>query len=288
MACMCTATLAAQPMNNIAVWGDGGYATWLTSGNDVRSSAGWGAALGVGYELHYKKFMMQVGAEFSYQTPALFMTSLEHIQALTDTEGEAYTGCFEFTDNRDRYRAGYVNVPLLFGFTAGRFYLLAGAKLGLNVMAGSQVSSTVKSTGIYDRFIDPFEDMPNHYFQTSTVSHDFPVTLGLNCAASAEIGFYIGNKQAEKQSSSRWRLDAFCDYGLLNANSNSPGEQVLHDASSPTYQPYLNNFMRATGVKANPLCAGFKLTVVFGIQDRYDCRCAGYDQPKHKRLRGIQ
>ena len=59
---------------------------------------------------------------------------------------------------------------------------------GLNLTGRGRVDDAVASSGRYDSFIDDFEDMPNHGFDTRTERHDYELEAGLNVSLAAEVG----------------------------------------------------------------------------------------------------
>ncbi len=274
--------LEAQHLNNIIVWGSGGYSSLLHADKDISSPGGLGGGVGVGYELHYKKFLFHTGLEFTYLNPTLRMSDFIHNQeGLMDTEGELYTGHFYFKENTDKYKLGNFNLPLMFGLRSGKVYFLAGTKLGLNLFGNSTVESQVTATGTYDRFIEDFENMPNHNFGTTNEKHDYSVKLNFNCTASLEAGTYLGNnKNADK---TQYRLAVFCDYGLLNVNNNPEENLILYSNEVNFYQPYLNNYLKSSDRRVNPLYVGLKFTVIFGVESKKDCMCDFYSHTNKKK-----
>ena len=286
----CLALLApvgalAQNKNNISVWGMGGYSALFATDSHLHAAGKFGGGLGVGYEFHHKRFMFQTGAEFNYHASGLKLDDFTFDkEGLLDTEGEGYTGHYRFSQSVDHYQYGYVNIPFLLGMRMGKTYFLAGAKVGLNVLASSTVESAITASATYDRFIEDFENMPNHNLGTTFREDDYAIGLGLNCAVSAEVGLYLGSAEKQKKNAPQYRLALFADYGVLDINTARTVENlVLESMTANNYQPYLNNFMKSHDMGVNAFCVGLKFTVSFGIEGRRDCRCDYYDTINRRR-----
>ena len=272
----------SQSMNNIAVWGSAGYNTFFTSSTNISTKGNLGYLGGVGYELHYKRFMMQVGAEFGYYNARLVYDDFLYDRKMTDTEGDDYDGHFYFMNgnNVDKYSYGNVNIPLMFGLQSGIFYGMVGGKVGLNVMGKSVVSSTLKSTSTYARFIEDFENMANHDLLTRDLQkYEYPIDFNLNVSVAAEFGAYLGASY-KSDGGPKFRLAVYADYGLLDIHNKSGREDlVLNKRGEPYFYPGLNSFMLANPVvdkPVNPFYVGLKFTVIFQIQDKRDCMCEKY------------
>ncbi len=282
-----TLHVTAQYKNNLLVWGSGGYSSLLTDAGKIDSKGNVGVGVGGGYELHYKWFRLQVGAEFTFLNAGLQIHDFVHDVYLRDNEGDYYTGHHYFTDNKDMYRMGNINIPLMLGAQFGGFYFLVGGKAGLNLFTNATMSPTLNITGTYDKYIGDFANIPDHNFGESTDQVKNPVTLGFNAALSAEVGFYLPIGESKNI---KYRLSFFGDYGLLNVHDNSQSQSLmLNIAESPYYKPALNNLMLTENMKGsvvNPLYVGVKFTVLFGLIDRGDCMCEPYTRARSTSTKG--
>jgi len=272
--------------HNIAFWGAGGYSNILNNAHDVRSLGGVGFGVGGGYELHRRNFIFQTGLELQNLRGVLSLDDFVHTRVnMIDTEGDSYRGNFYFTENRDIYSLGYLNIPLMFGFQGQRFYFLAGGKVGINVFGNSSSRGTIRATGDYPDLLGVFENMPNHFFDTRQARFDSPVEMRLNYMLSAEIG------RVFRVSNITYRLALFCDYGLANIHNNSYRENLLVNEipmsempvfgdmvgflPAPYYRPMLNSLVRSTMLEnnfLNSLFVGVRLTMVIGLPERRECR----------------
>ena len=265
----------AQPYpHHVTVWLDGGYGNLLENAAHLRSPGSFGFGAGVGYEWQHKKLLLHTGVEFRRFASQWRVDDFVYEQPRTDTEGDAYTARFRFADVRERIGLGYVQVPLMAGMQHERFYFLAGAKVGLNLMGRGRVDDAVTSSGRYDSFIDDFEDMPNHGFDTRTERHDYELEAGLNVSLAAEVGWHyrIGE---DPHSPFAWRLALYGEYGLLNVQHGAYQEDLVLQPDAAW--PVLNSLMRtAAGVAVHPLEVGVKVTFLFGIEGRRPCLCEYY------------
>ncbi|MDR0811534.1 MAG: hypothetical protein LBN23_04590 [Paludibacter sp.] len=273
---LCTVQSIAQTKHSIYLNVLGGYSSFLSDAKGVVAKGNSGGGLGAGYEFNYNAFVLQCGVEFTYLNADLQMDNFTISRDMLDTEGELYIGNYDFQNNSDHYRFANVNIPLMLGVNLGRFYFLAGGKLGFNISAQNSTEATVVSTGTYPQFEDDLHDMPDHYFYSKKETADFQASLAsstknINAYLSGEAGV---NFKASSKSAVKFRLAVFADYGLLNLRDNNINESATLDKNS--YSPYLNSFMRSETMRGsftNNLFAGLRFTVLFGFKEKPDCRC---------------
>ena len=287
----------SQSMNNIVLWGSGGYNSFMTSSENVFTKGNMGFDAGIGYELHYKRLLFQTGAEFGYYNARLGLNDFIQRRDLVDTEGYSYVGNFAFTENIDKYSYGNINIPVMIGMQNRFLYFMVGGKVGINMMGKSIVTNTLKSSGTYDdRYNDDlFDDnvageMLNHDFGTFNQQQEYSIDFNINFSLSAEIGTYIG--PAYKDSGKpKYRLAVYADYGLLDIhNKSKKADLILNNREEPFFFPKLNSYLQANPTvdkKVNPLYIGLKFTVIFQISDKKECTCEEFLAPGSKRLWGV-
>ncbi len=264
--------------HRLVVWGMGGYSSLFENADNVASKGRLGGGLGVGYEWNRERFLLQTGVDFSCIGSNWRMEPFVHEVPVVDSEGDAFTGRFHFNENHDVNTLDYLNIPLLAGGQFGRFYFLAGGKVGLNVFGASKVENVVNATALYDEFIGEFEDMPNHGLTEQTVKADYAVQMGLNVAVSAELG-WTWLPAAEKKSQWIYRLGLVADYGVLNVHPGGASEETVLALSDAPYRPVLNSLARTaefSGTAVHPFFVGVKFTVLFNFKHRWDCHCEWY------------
>ena len=264
--------------HRLVVWGMGGYSSLFENADNVASKGRLGGGLGIGYEWNRERFLLQTGVDFSCIGSNWRMESFVHEVPMVDSEGDAFTGRFHFNENHNVNTLGYLNIPLLVGGQFGRFYFLAGGKVGLNVFGTSKVENVVNATALYDEFIGEFEDMPNHGLTEQTVKADYAVQMGLNVAVSAELG-WTWLPAPEKKSQWIYRLGLVADYGVLNVHPGGASEEMVLALSDAPYRPVLNSLARTaefSGTAVHPFFVGVKFTVLFNFKHRWDCHCEWY------------
>ena len=254
-------------VNNVVVWGSGGYSSFIKDANNLTSVGNIGTEIGIGYELAIDKFIIQTGVGYQYLNASLQMPDSLHSLMMMDSEQDIYRGYFLFAKNNDLYQMGNLTIPLLLGLKFDKFYFLAGMKMAMNMSAKSTHQSTITSTADYIQFIDIFENMPNHGYHTYKEKHSFPIKFSPSYAASVEFGYL---HKPKNKSLISYRIAAFANYGINNINTeNAKSKDLILNANNETYFPYLNSLLLLQDYKNqtfSPLFTGVKLSVVFGIR----------------------
>lgn len=324
----------------MSAWGALGYANLLHGDfyvpdviPHISATGGVGGLLGVGFEYNHKRFILTFGAEFDYKMSVtkakpFHMKFGEIVRndtyapcspndilpdgvkpvvvgGLLDTEGEAFVGDFRFDNYKDTYHVMYVNFPLLMGAQfANRFYFLTGAKVGLFFGRESYVKTSYETQGIYGQFIDPFRNMPDHFFDNyvspdpkkgNPKNHNL-LDFGLNVVASLEMGKVI----VPKKGKAHYRVAGFVDYGVLNIHKNITAGQAIDippaGAQFVTIESLKHNSILASNwalnKSVNPLLAGIKFTVLLDLGNKEPCVCipqyrSGWQNQKGSRARSI-
>ena len=286
----------------IGVWGMAGYSAMFQNireaddgtGFSAKTLGGFGGGAGLGYQLRYNNFLFNTGVEFEmYNSDTkLYSPSVsDDLLARTYSVDEYPTMSYDYRFKmNDKWSGGFVQIPLLFGGEWGRWYFLAGPKVGIGVLGKSKVSS-VLSTGLSDvELPDKIFDIGSHSVVTdkdmgvSASTLKYNVNLGL----AAEAGIYLDEwlqpkpkktKERGKQkqednffSHLRYRLGVYADYGLLSVQSGKnqadgaidippvlpgnpdPLDFSVTSALSTTY---------AAGARVNPFLVGVKLAIFY-------------------------
>lgn len=271
---------------------------WGTSPKDAFKSkdvfkqyGGPGVELGVGYEVHKNHFLFNVGVDFEY------LYSFDAFNAFTgtrtnlvDTEGDPIKNMFyDFHDFTNTNNYAYVNIPIGIGFNTQAMYGFVGAKVGINVLGTTTSSIQYRTAAEYDRFIDPFTGMPDHFLKDfTTESKSEELKLLPNIAAQAELGFNIGGKRFKKGTSIRYRIGLFCEYGLMNVHNNKAPKKAWISYTNPHPELMLTPVLNAFDMKKNdvlPLFVGVRYTILFELPKPRSCHCIGTYRPKKSTLK---
>ena len=245
-------SVAQRPRHYIGGWLFTGYSAMFHNFDSTSIVGGGGVGLGVGYQLRKGQFLFNTGLEFEFINSATKVKGIDGIVPILDTECDAAAFDYRFRKYIDRQNMGLVNIPILLGmqFPVDKYtlYFLAGGKIGMSIFGTYSVNAKMKTLGVYDRFIDPFENMPNHYYTDYSFKNLVDKNKGytnsskfgpLNIMASAEFGMELnpfifkpkknvrrapitvrGKKPQFAREDPRIKIALFADYGVLNINNN--------------------------------------------------------------------
>lgn len=281
--------------NYLGLYGQVGYSSMLHNlNNDVFEAKplGWvGGGAGLGYQLRYEHLLFHTGAEFMMYTSSNAITSPgEDMLVRSYKWNPPYQDMdftYRFDHMRDRWQAGYVQLPLMLGSEFGSFYFLVGPKVGVNVVGSGVNSQSLMTTTVTDPILmGEMKDMENHglvsnrKLSTSTT----PLKFGLNCAAAFEAGLYLdrwihGNasdKRAHSESFGdrlRYRISVFAEYGFLNIQHKDNVQNADKDmpVDIPTDRPMdvtpvsSLSVNQAALAKVNPFMVGVKLSIYYTL-----------------------
>lgn len=301
--------------HRLGVWGQIGYSSIFPGGFEYdatsnkgfnAASKGWvGGGAGFGYQLRYKSFLFTTGAEFEmYNSQTSIYGDDKKNPLVSRTFGmkpyeDDMTYTYNFADMTDMWRAGYVQLPLLFGaeFAQKQAYFMVGPKVGINVIGSSAVKSSL-TTEINDKMaIDAYQDIYSHALVSDYAFEGDKQKLkfGLNLAVAAEIGLNLDRYMQPKPAKGK-KLTAgqellkkmhtyvalFAEYGVLNvqpqlakmyatypecdmpANLYKIVSNGLHPVDALEAVPALET-SGCSSYKANPFLVGAKLTVMFDL-----------------------
>ena len=282
--------------HSLGVWGYAGYSSLFQNiKNDElsgKSVGGFGGGVGLGYQMQYKHLLLNAGIEY------------EHYNSLTrliSVSGEPFTRAFpmlpypsmeyiyHFDDIRDKSSAGFLQIPILLGGEWGRWYFLAGPKLGFGVYGRSASQSYVTTNIVDHELIVPLENMMNH----ALVENEFyqgnqtKMKYGFDLSLAAEFGIYLdewihskserGKKNEQKSfwDNFRYRIGVFADCGVLsvhNAQNMVAGRDlpvVYNNAAQPldlSMAPvFTMDYNNGKALKVNPFMVGVKLAIFYEL-----------------------
>jgi len=278
-------SLSSQNMragNSFALWTSAGYSSINNHLSSTEAAGGIGASIGGGYEFYWKSgFMLQAGLEMSYYNFSMNHGDTLQIVNMLDTEAVPFRGHFYFENIKEQHKMMNFGPSLMLGYKSlSGFYFLAGGKVMLNISAKSETLSDVTSKGQYDNLIGDNDDgmlsgMLNHDLFTERRSKDKSLKINPFLIGSVEAGYVISPPNI-KNNKPEVRLAAFCDYGFSAVpNKETNYDLIINGASDGRYRPQIDSFLfhNVESQFLNTLFAGVKLTVSFGIPQKYDCKC---------------
>lgn len=225
--------------HRLGIWGQIGYSAIQPSAfaYDValplgflpEAAGGVGGGAGIGYQLRYKRFLMTAGLEYQQYNSLTRIAPFSRAFASLPYGTMTYT--YSYTDMSDKWQAGYMQIPLLFGMELADWYWQAGGKIGFCVQGRSRLDASLTTSIRDEELIDDLHNMASHSlvdnYTVPTGSWKQP--FGLNAALSAEVGMSLDRwlqpkQQAKKKltpaqqfaQSLHYRIALFAEYGLAN------------------------------------------------------------------------
>lgn len=269
----------------LSVWGGVGYQTLLNNSNTIKPGPGVAPEIGIGYRYYRNGFILQAGleGEFAYLTNKLDGVDLK--LDMVDTEGDEFIMHAAITDGKDKITAINLNIPILLGCEYKSFYFLAGAKIGINLYGSTYTQSKLATKGEYERYIDWFENMPNHEYENNQIVKSDTYKMKFNIPsvmAHVEIGgrldrlFPVREQANLLQHKYRCYLAVFADYGLLNVHENkSVGSNLAYTqtAGEPLRFSVVPSMVseQMLNKKVNPLAVGVKFTFLWELPVKKKC-----------------
>lgn len=287
LALCCTGSVRAQVAEHyFALWGEGGASLMLCDNQQVTTLIGTGGGIGLGYELNYNRFIMQLGVHANSALERLAIADAEYtFPGFMDSERFTYTLLCHQQQRKDNYTRVSLQTPLLFGGEFNHMYFLVGAKFNLHVYTVTNTSALYSASGIYEGMIDVFEHMPNHQFFTAhELTCQEKYRFNYDVLVSGELGLNW-NLQQIRYTKPKIRLALYADYGLLD--SHLPGDNKIIDFGYMTTAKDLktcirtHNYLSTNEAKTaiHHLQFGLKLTFLFGgkTHENHVCRfCPDY------------
>ncbi len=264
----------------------GGEANTFCQNDKVKDQIGGAAQLSFAYELFYRGLFFNVGVGLDYMLTRQQVLDFTDAFERLDKEGEALTYRYLYADYQEQQHTLSATIPVQLGYVAGHFYAAVGAKLMLPVMHTYATSTSMFTQGEYERFIEPFLDIPEYGFYTTDTYHYkglSQATGQTKVAATVELG---GNLPLEN-TKQRLRIGVYAEYLLPTGDINRVN---LTDYSQVDISPltqtqdnlrqnlklnsWLDNSLQTK--LAHSLQVGLRLTVLFDVTPkRYPCRCEG-------------
>lgn len=255
----------------------GGYSAFLSDFGNTKLLGGGAAILGVGYEYYYRSFWLSLGIETEWDNSALKFNQYDHVESMQDTEGDLMNYHYLSGRWQDNHSAVYLNIPFTLGFGIGGFYMGVGAKAGMNVYGHAESVMEYRTTGVYDRYVQDFEDMPNHFYDNYEVRNRYRIKYAPAASIIGVIGYEVASfGDKDGKAPVRLKLGAYAEYGFLKAYENAEvSEQVGFDEKNPS-QLVLKPYIMSNDIRPNSfnnLFVGIKATFLFELPVPQKCNC---------------
>lgn len=267
----------------------GGYSLFVNGSKDVVLKGFVGSAATVGYEFRKpsKHVWFSMAAECQMLTSSIGLSYPIFDRWINDSEGRLAMYHYDMIESKDRQNTWSVSVPIMIGYFTKGFYVGAGPKLGYFFDGHAKNDLDYKTHATYDRYIDEYEDMPNHYYTYNSVNsgREKMKFSSISFALCVEAGYevmhkedsrkiYWKNKYRRFDFIYRLKLGLYAEYGFLDINGNAASGTVnTYDATNPfrlIVKPFYTTESPSDRA-LRPFYAGVKLTfMVTAICDR--CR----------------
>lgn len=262
-------------LHHLNMWGGVGYSGLVNGYTNNSFIGGGGGLIGVGYEWHYKNFMLGLGPEFRLFTSADHYSfpnrwdidiSRTEIQAGIPMQVDE-TKHFNLHNFRENNTVGQVMLPIVAGaqFPDAQvpMFFLAGVKLGYTLFSNYSQRGDL-TTSVTDRIaMDEWFDMPEHDVQTVPYAAKGAIKPGLDVAITAEAGVLLEKffseewqaANAERKYPWHMRLSLFLDYGLpiLHNGGSAPVASVTKDPADASKLIFATNSIHASDASTGPL-----------------------------------
>lgn len=264
----------------LALSGELGYYSLLENVPGVTTRGGASGSIGLGYEMRYNNFWLGVGLNFQFCSSTMTIAGSSVDRAIYDTQGKLVQYHYDVEGYKDTQNSLRVGLPILLGFYTNGIYGGAGVRVSLAPYSFTTPSVTYKTIGDYDHYIDPFEDMPNHYYTEYTTTGHTDIKLRPQASVIAELGYDILNKERMTTYAlcSVLKVALFAEYGLNSCLTGTKDERDIYrvDSTNPTQlipdAYYANKDLRRARIV--PLFVGVKVTFMLRIKTA-NCRCDG-------------
>ena len=290
LALMCLTVQFAWPLKRnvsevnhaLAFTAQGGYTQPFGDYTDVyfKGNSDWQAHLS--YKMSFRHLLLQIGTGIEYSKANLTAGEYNSSLHTYDTQGTDFTYYYHFYNRRDDAFSIGLSIPVLLGGQFSHFYFLAGMVGSFSFYQRYNATANLTSWGTYDRYFSDFTQMDNHAFytdepvrgtsSTAYLWRVFQVSPHLEFgAAISNTGFTQVGYRSSREQDVTFRVAAFAEYGLLNAQQHPRYESpyIINPAEpfnvNAILIPPVLNTQHYSGQYFSNLTVGIKLTVAFHL-----------------------
>ena len=267
IAVLISGTMNAKVTSYVGAYATAGEWSMIPTQSDYRTSLGVAGGLGFLYEMQVgraygkTRFLFDIGLGADYGLTAFNVTNNQtmilsdkhNVPVLqTDWNGDQFYYVYQLEGRKDQYTNLALRMPIMVGVQHKQFYMLAGVKLGANILPQVHTKASITTYGDYEHF-DDFRNMPEYQFfeglpfekttvasfELQNVDVSFEIGGRLGLITDNASGFDVPKRKVE------YRLAAFVDYGVLDMHKAGSKDKeplslktsVTYDAKS-VYNPY--------------------------------------------------
>jgi len=264
----------------LALSGDVGYFSLLENIADIETRGGASGGIGIGYELRYNGLWVNAGLDVQFSRSTLTTQPYNVDRAIMDTQGKVVQYHYTvqgYTDTQNDLRIG---LPVLVGFYTNGFYFGGGVRVSYAPLTFSTPTVRYTTRGEYEKYIDDFTNMPNHFYTEYTTHGRSELKMIPQLSVVGEIGYDVLNKERMNQYArcSVLKVALYAEYGMLSClqGTQSPAELYMVDTTNPSQlvpvSYYVTKDLRQNRIV--PLFIGVRVTFMLRIKTA-NCHCDG-------------
>ncbi len=214
-----------------------GYLSWPTKTIErTKAKISGGTAIDVRYQFQKNHFTLETGVGVSYHHASYTILDSLYRSEQRDDKGQEYIHNVYKSDRLNVAQTMSVHLPLMVGVDFDYIYAQAGVIANLRLRRSTCLTERVATTGEYDLYYEPLEDMPNHGFHTSQTEQTRTVANDLvpDVRVTAEIGTVL----YPFERNAKYRIGVFAEYGLFNEKDIRAGIRLTAFFSLPVRSTY--------------------------------------------------
>ena len=261
-----------------SVSASGGYFSLLENIPEVTTAGGGAGMVGVGYELRYNGFSFYVGVDLQYGSSTMYTPPFSTHRDIYDTQGKRVSMHYDIASSTDTQSGLKVGVPVMFGFYTNGIFGGLGAKFAYAPQTVCTPEMKYTTTGTYDRYIDDFENMPNHFYTEYKTPGRNEIKMKPLGLIIGEIGYDILNKErmANYARCSVLKVSLYAEYGINNVIDGAAHDEPIYDINptDPSQLVVSSYYARRNtrGARVVPFYAGVKVVYLMRIKTA-NCHC---------------
>ena len=232
---------------------------------------GAGGGLGINYLMQKQHFILQIGAEATYNHSRVSVedSHLSYLMKYSEKwDSVVYSGLLD-----QRCDASYtmaIRIPVMLGAEYEYLYFLAGAKLHLNLSGKAHSSAFLTTKGEILHLIGIVENAPLLGFDEKSINNTSNISYSIDLRPSIEVGAVLYNRQRDN----KMHLGLFAEYGLLNSLPRERHAELLDVDMSQYMQLNMNHIYTTRLVsRLNQMTIGIRFTTYLEMREGRYCKC---------------